>query len=87
MSHPFTWRQAVLLLLCAAVLGWSVLQISAIPPQLQYLLPAPQSAAVPLSSDEEEKEPAPPNAWITDWQTRLKDRAADEWTGIISDCR
>ena len=71
----FTWRQAFLLLLCAAVLGWAVWQISLTGDHLQYLTLAEK----PQATGEED---TAPNAWILELQKTL-DTATEDWSGLM----
>ena len=73
-----TWRRALLLLLCACVLAWCMLQIRAVGSHLQYVFPAPAPAA-----GEDEGSPTE-NGWLSAMQESLAETAED-WQGIVSD--
>lgn len=72
-----SWKQGLILLVCAAVLAWCMVQIDAVGNHLQYLIPAPQ-----LSQDSSSEQTAP-NQAVANLLESLTE-ASEDWNGIIN---
>ena len=70
-------KQVFLLLICAAVLAYSMVQIGGVGDHLQYLIPAPA-----LSQPAAQGESAKPNQAVLDLDRGLRE-AADEWADTM----